>query len=217
MNHQCVLESKKVNGIFDFISKNAVSKFKAAILLLYSALGKSGVLCLVLDLPVHERHIEVSLVKATKMFSGLERMMCKRRQKYIFFWVIKRLKGDPINAYTYCWEVIANVQPDFSEVHKEVWEVQHMEFQCSARKNFYYEDGQTLKAVQRTYGMFILGDTQTEQGSEQAVLTRTALGKWALEVPSNPSDSMILWLKYATFKQIGDYQGYSRITEELSS
>lgn len=76
-----------------------------------------------------------------------------------------------------CWEVIQNVQPDFSEVHREGWEVQHMEFQCSVRKIFYCENGQTAKAVQTGYGISVLGDTQTEQGPEQTVLTRTALGK----------------------------------------
>lgn len=63
MNQQCVLESKAANSVFECISKNAASRSKAAILLLYSALVKSGALCLVLDLPVHERHTEVSLVK----------------------------------------------------------------------------------------------------------------------------------------------------------
>lgn len=65
MNQQCVLEAKKTDSIFDFISKNAASRPKAAILLLYSALLKPGVLCLVLGSPIHERHrhAKVSLVK----------------------------------------------------------------------------------------------------------------------------------------------------------
>lgn len=85
MSRQCVLESKKANYIFDFISKNAPSKSKAAILLLYSTLGKSGVLCLVLGLLVHERHIEISLVKGCQdVFRSGEDDVQGEAEIYIF-------------------------------------------------------------------------------------------------------------------------------------